>query len=324
VEPRPEELDPRRNGDLVLSASRLESLGACPLRYLYGSVLRVRPPDDPELDPDRWLDPLARGGILHQVFEGTLREAAERGIEVADPGLEDVALEVLFDRVARARREIPSPGDGVVRREALGLEEDVRSFVRMLREEGAPWVRLELGFGLAGEAPLPIRVEGGEVHLRGAVDRVDEDLQGLHVVDYKTGRPRNFQAKHGVFDGGRRLQHAIYAEAVDRLLEGEVVGGAYHFPTRRGENGVFRFDRERLAAVPDLVGHLLDGVAEGRFVPTDSEDDCTWCDYAEVCRVRVSDWGRPDSPLARWSREHRDDGTWDAFEHLAAVRDFEE
>lgn len=324
VLPARPELDPRENPEVVLSASRLEDLGTCPLRYLYGTVMRVRPPEELELDPDRWLDPLARGSILHEVYERTLRRARERGIKPHEKGLEEVALEVLAARLGRARAEIPSPGEGVVRRETAGLEEDVRSFVRMIREDGAPWVRLELGFGLAGEEPLEVEVDGGRIRMRGAVDRVDEDLHGLHVVDYKTGRPRDFQPKKGVFNGGRRLQHAVYAEAVDRLMEGAVVTGGYHYPTRRGQNGAFRFDRADLSGAPELVGRLLDGVAAGTFVPTDQEDDCTFCDFAPVCRARRKEWGGADSPLARWSGERGNTGVSVAFRHLRGVRDFEE
>lgn len=324
VTPRPDALDPRRNDRLVLSASRLEDLGACPLRFLYKSVLRVYPPDDIELDPDRWLDPLARGRLLHEVFEGALRAAKEQGLGRADPGLERVALGVLTGRVTATRAEIPSPGEGVARREVTGLEEDVRSFVRLIREEGAPWVKLELTFGLEDDGPLELDVEGGTVRLRGAVDRVDENLEGLHVIDYKTGVPRDFQPSAGAFNGGRRLQHAVYAAAAERLLGGQVVTGEYHFPTRRGENTVHRFPRVRIAGAGALLGHMLDGVAAGTFVPTNDESDCRFCDYAEVCRVRTSDWGKIDSPLASWSDEHLNTGIQPAFTHLKRVRSFEE
>lgn len=185
-------------------------------------------------------------------------------------------------------------------------------------------MKLELGFGLAGDEPLPLEIEGGRIRIRGAVDRVDEDLHGLHVVDYKTGRPRDFQGSKGVFSGGRRLQHAVYAEAVDRLLDGQVVAGGYHFPTRRGENRAFRFQRDELAGAPGLLGVLLDGVAEGRFVPTDEEDDCAYCDFAEVCRARRLPWGGTDSPLARWSRDRLSTGLTEELRHLKAARTFEE
>jgi len=323
VEPRPDEFDPRRNQGLVVSASRLEGLGACPLRYLFSSVLRLYPPDDPQLDPDRWLDPLQRGSLLHAVFEATLRSAHDGGIRPGDAAFPQLALDALDAESARALEEVPAPGEGVRQRELMGLAEDVRSFVRMVREHGPHWVALELRFGGGDEDALVLQVPGGEVRLRGAVDRVDEDLQGLHVVDYKTGMSWGYSAGTGAFNGGRRLQHAIYAEAAERVLGGEVVAGEYHFPTRRGENERHVFPRLELEGLPALLGHMLDATEAGTFLPTDNADDCRFCDFAEVCRVSRDSYGKTHSPLADWSNEYLQTGLSPAFEHLKAVRDFE-
>ncbi|HSG08073.1 MAG TPA: PD-(D/E)XK nuclease family protein [Longimicrobiales bacterium] len=323
VTPRPDLLDPRRNEEVVLSASRLEDLGACPLRYFFRTVLRLYPPDDPELDPDRWLDALQKGSLLHGVFEQTLREAKNRGVTRTAAALEPLALEVLTAAAQRARDTIPSPGEGVVQRELAGLQEDVRSFVRMIREHGANWVKLEMKFGLDGKDLLVLPVARGTVRLRGAVDRVDEDLHGMKVIDYKTGVPRDYQSGKGVFNGGRRLQHALYAEAAERILGGRVEAGEYHFPTRKGENQIVPFSRPSLAAAPDLIGRMLDGVEAGTFVPTDSGDDCRFCDFAPVCRAKTSDWGKPEAPLADWSEEQLSLGLHPQFLHLRGTRNFE-
>lgn len=324
IGPRPDELDPRRNLSIVLSASRLEGLGACPLKYLQSTVLRIRPPDDPELDPDSWLDPLRRGGLLHTVFEGVLRSARESGIKHGDPAFEVLALEILDESVRRLRGEVPVPGEGTLIREAAALREDVRSFVRMVRQLGAPWVRLEFGFGLAEDEPVELDLPKGPLRLRGAIDRVDDPgIEGVRVVDYKTGVPRGFGGS-GVFDGGRRLQHALYAHAVESRLGGQVVAGEYHFPTRRGENQAHRFDRIVLAGVRDLLGHMLDGVAGGNFVPTDNPDDCRFCDFAEICRVRRGEFGKVDAPLADWSKQHFNTGLQPAFASLKLTRTFED
>ncbi len=324
VRPRPDRLDPRLNPELVLSASRLQDLGTCPLRYLYGNVLRIRPPDDPELDPDRWLDALRRGGLLHSVYEATLREARIRKLKAEDPAFERLALDTLAAEAKRVRIEVPSPGEGVLRRELAALEEDVRSFVRMVKEHEAPWVALEFGFGLGERDPLVLDVPGGHVRIRGAVDRIDENLRGLYVIDYKTGVARDYQKGKGAFHGGRRLQHAIYSEAVERFLKGEVVCGEYHFPTRRGENEIHAYEREDLRPLPDLVGLMLDGVARGAFVPTDAADDCRFCDYAEVCRVEARGRSGLESPLAEWTKERIASGVTPELAPLAKVRAFEQ
>lgn len=321
VQSRPEAFDPRI-ADIVLSASRLEALGACPLRYLLSVVLRVSPPKDPVLDPDVWLDALAKGSLLHEVYDTVLRRAREEGVRIEDTRFETLAYEALDEGLARMRREVPSPGDGTVRRQVASLREDIRSFVRMIREESPDARELEFTFGLGDDDPVTIELDGGPLKVRGAIDRVDADLAGLHVIDYKTGVAYG----HGtdVFRGGRRLQHAIYAHAAEARLPGDVVDGQYHFPTRRGQNQRFSYDRLQLAGARTLLDIMLDGVAAGHFVPTDSSDDCKFCDFAEVCRVREGGFGKIESPMADWAEEVGNTGLWPAFEHLSRTRKFED
>lgn len=321
VESRPEVFDPRV-ADIVLSASRLEGLGACPLRYLHSVVLKIFPPRDPVLDPDVWLDPLAKGSLLHAVYDTVLRRAAREGVRLEDSAFEVLAYEALDDELARMKREVPSPGDGTMRRQIASLREDIRSFVRMIREETPDARELEFTFGLGEDEPVTIELDGGPLKVRGAIDRVDFDLGGLHVIDYKTGVAYD----HGtsVFLGGRRLQHAIYAHAAEARLDGDVVDGQYHFPTRRGQNQRFSYGRGELEGARELLDVMLEGVAQGHFVPTDSSDDCKFCDFAEICRVREDSYGSIDSPLAEWSAEVSNVGLWPPFAQLKRTRTFED
>lgn len=322
VRPRPDELDPRRNERLVLSSSRLEGLGRCPLAYLHRSVLGIHPPDDPDMDPDSWLDARHRGGLLHRVFERAMRGAKEGGMRHADAEFEAMALDELSRAASALRDELPVPGEGTLRREMAGLRSDVLSFVHMIREQGAPWVRLELGFGLEDDEPVTLDVVGGAIRLRGVVDRIDDaGIDGIRVVDYKTGAARDFGGS-GTFDGGRRLQHGLYAHVVEARLSAQVVTGEYHFPTLKGEHDVHRFGRAALGEVKGVVGSMLDGVADGRFVPTDDVRDCRFCDFAEICRVRRGRFGKVDSPLSEWTRERVGTGVCGAVEHLARARSF--
>lgn len=319
---RPELLDPRRNASLVVSASRLQALGTCPLRYLHEAVLGLHPPDDPELDPDRWLDALRTGELLHSVYQSTLREAKQRGMTMADAAFESLALDALERGIERMRGKMPVPGEGALQRQSASLRSDVRSFVRMVRQRGAPWIALELPFGLGDDEPVTIDVTGGKLRLRGAIDRVDEDLQGLRVIDYKTGVPRDF-AGGETFGGGRRLQLALYALVAEARLSGQVVSGEYHYPTIRGQNETHTFDRLHMAGVHSLLGLMLEGVAGGYFVPTDSADDCRFCNFADICRAHETGYGKTASPLAEWSAGQTNAALWPAFSSLKRVRTFE-
>jgi len=322
ISPRPDELDPRRNPELILSASRLEALGTCPLRYLHSSVLRLYPPDDPEMDPDAWLDARARGKLLHEVFDTALRNAGAGAVRPEDTAFEELALEALESGVATLRHAVPSPGDGTLSREVANLRDDVRSFVRMIREHKPEYVALELKFGLGDDEPVVMNVGEGQLRLRGAVDRVDHDLAGLHVVDYKTGGVYGYGPD--AFDGGRRLQHAIYAHVAESRLGHDVVDGQYHFPTRKGQNQAVSYDRLKLSGVEGLLDLMLEGVALGHFVPTDEANDCTFCDFAAVCRARRGAYSSVASPLTEWSKEHANTGMQPAFVQLKKSRTYED
>jgi RecB family exonuclease len=303
-------LDPVE-GDVVLSASRLETLGQCPLKYFYQYVLAVRPVRDPAYDPERWLDALERGSLLHSVYERTLAEQPE-GVDYADGAFLEHALAVLGEEIRRTLHRLPAPNDAVLRKERDDLALDVRSFVMMVREQRPAVVRTELAFGPDPDAEGTVELDvgggrGGRLQLRGRIDRLDAlDSGGLRVVDYKTGRPRGYRAAVP-FDGGRRLQHLLYALAVEQLRPGDrVEASEYHFPTARGENHVAGYARAALEPGHRLLGELLDMARGGRFLATNDPADCKYCDFREVCRVRLDDWHAVESPRAAWAREHAD------------------
>ncbi|HUE77412.1 MAG TPA: PD-(D/E)XK nuclease family protein [Longimicrobiales bacterium] len=320
ISARQDRLDPRRNPDLVTSASGLQDLGECALRYFHKYVLGIRPPDDPEMDPDVWLNAMDRGRLLHSVYERALREAREGEIPTTDPSFRALALEALETEAALMRRDLPPPGESVWTREMVELREDVRSFVTMVADAGERWEELELRFGFDGEPPAVLELDGGTVRLRGAIDRVDREAGGLVVIDYKTGGTDRYERKHGTFHGGRRLQNVLYSAVARALLGSDVGRMEYHFPTRKGGNEIIAYSGEELRRGLGLVERLLEMAAGGQFLPTDNPDDCRFCDYAPVCRHRAEGWDRT-TPRADWARERL--GTLAEFAALRDVRDWE-
>jgi ATP-dependent helicase/nuclease subunit B len=303
ITPRPA-LDPRNNALRVVSPTQLQTLGTCPHRYLLRHVLRVKRPDDPQLSPEQWLPPIEKGALMHRVYERALNAVLHDGMVIDGDPFENIVLEILAEEIEAMRGQLPPPGGAVFAAECNALRDDARAFIAMVREDGPRFIELERKFGHADD-PVPIALpDGSTLNLRGAIDRIDRLEDGsLVVIDYKTGSNLRYGGRSGVFDGGRRLQHVLYAESAKRLFDADVASAEYHFPSRRSENHRARYTPADLRDGLGLVTDLLDLVANGWFVPTNQSDDCRFCDFAAVCRVTIDPYGKVDSPLADWSRE---------------------
>lgn len=299
------DLDPRDNPLRIVSPTQLQTLGACPHRYLLRYVLRVKKPDDPQPSPEQWLPPMQKGALMHAVYERALKRVLEDDIGIGDAAFETIVLDILEREIDAMVIQLPPPGGAVFTAECAALREDARAFVAMVREDGDRFIALEQKFGRDGHEPVPIALpDGTTLQLGGAIDRVDRLEDGrLVVIDYKTGSRIPYGGRSGTFDGGRRLQHVLYAEAAKRLFDADVASAEYHFPTRRSENHRARYSTADLRDGLGIVTDLLELVSHGWFVPTNQSDDCRFCDFAAVCRVTVDPYGKVHSPLAEWSRE---------------------
>lgn len=308
VVPDADVLDPR-NTQRPVSPSSLETLAACSLRWFYNYALDARPPEEPVFDPMVWLNVLERGTALHTIYERIVRaelhqqgQSAERRNSVLN-----IVKAVADDTALR----IPISSQVVRDREVAALERDAQLFVNSEHEAYTtqPWttVALEAEFGKESIATFPLD-DGTSVRVRGRVDRVDKLADGsLRLVDYKTGRSFSLDMKRGAFDGGRKLQLAVYSPAISRHFDAAVSVAEYRFPTQRGEGAVARADAELLEAAPRIVRTMLDDVAAGRFVPTIDKDDCAFCNYAAICRVSKGDFNATRSPRAEWGKDHAGD-----------------
>ena len=304
-------LDPRVTQTPV-SPSALESIAACSLRWFYGTALNARPPEDAVFDAMVWLNVLERGTALHLIYEQLVRN----GLYEQPPGATRRAAtsRIVTEVTDELARTIPAAGAAVRAREIAALDNDAQLFVNAEHEayRRDPWtvVAIESEFGFdsgADEATLPLD-DGTSVRVRGRVDRVDRLSDGtLRLVDYKSGKAFELDTPRGAFDGGRKLQLAVYSPAVSQQFDAVVSVAEYHFPTRKGNGIVARADRDLLDAAPRIVRTLLDDVAAGRFVATIDKSDCSYCAYAAICRTSVDDYMKTTSPRADWAKDHVDD-----------------
>ena len=314
------ELDPTSPLGRVASAHSLETLGACPRRFLFRYGLDVTPLDTLEPEQDRWLDPMEQGSVLHEVLERFMRRFLHPGpgrpaANTPRPTFAAHEGEILaiLDHVLAAKRiEKPSNDEAAVAAGRRELADAVRTFLRAEEEycsqTGSLPVALEAAIGFVPEGegtpfdreePVSLPLAGGKaLRLRGYVDRIDIDgrddgEQGYVVIDYKKGRSNRF--KQGgddplaVFHEGRRLQHGLYVMMVGHVARAAVAAGsevtqfAYVFPGAETHGERVEWTPRELAGIDTLVTKLCGIAAAGAFLPTTDPEDCRFCDFRDVC-----------------------------------------
>jgi len=296
VDATPEELDPR-NQDRLYSASRLERMAACPFGYFLQSILGIEPLETIDRS-EEWLSPMEYGSVFHTVLETFMREICSRGEK---PGFErhrERLAEIATAELERMRNEIPPPSDSAFDARREDLIEACAVFLRVEEkrcgEVDAKYFEVPFGFDdpeaeLSMAEPLAVDLgRGRSVRLRGYIDRVDHHpgRDEWHVWDYKSGSPWKFK-QPGSLAGGTMIQHAIYARAVNEMLDrrgekGRVAESGYYFPTVKGRG-------ERIAKVSDqasletTLNHLFDVVGSGWFPQGDLER-CKFCEFPSICQ----------------------------------------
>jgi hypothetical protein len=273
-----DDLDPL-NRSRPVTAGRLETYARSPYAYFLRYVLDVEPVEEPALDDVAWLDALGKGAVLHGTFQRFMA-ALQRVPTLDDKPL----LREHFDACMDDRRtNDPPPSEVVYATTYRDLWNDALLFLRVeaARSDSFAPHQFEVGFGYPPhrqseedypDAPV-LQLNDHTFELRGRVDRVDRSPDGrLRIWDYKTGSSRRYD-ETDLLEGGTHLQWALYAYALEHLLNAEVDSAGYFF-TSTDEMG------KRISANPASHRHrvakileaISDGVASGAFPVTDSDD----------------------------------------------------
>ncbi len=296
VEPR--EFHPSYNPGITVSATRLELLAACPFAYFLNYILGVSKPDELEYDQTRWLDPMQRGTLLHEIFCVFMRRLRDSK-EHVDPEKHRALMEkIAEDCIQGTREKIPPPTEGIFQRDRTELYESLQVFLcteKRRSQTGEP-VLFEVGFGLNkqdGEGiaqAVEIKLDAEKsVRLGGKIDRVDRVApHAYRVIDYKSGSYAKYE-DIVCFNRGRTLQHVLYSRAADHILKFKdmdesprVVESGYVFPTRRGEGREILFDEACGTRLESLLSELMSILELGNFL-VHPEAHCDYCDYLPVC-----------------------------------------
>jgi ATP-dependent helicase/nuclease subunit B len=310
------ELPTFRSG-VALSPTALERWAACPRRYFFAQVLRVRARETPEF-VDR-ISAASKGSLVHEVLDRFYKEVLARPhVKPSAEAWTDAERQrvgEIFDEVCREFED-----EGLVGRRVLwdldriDIEQEVMRFLDhdddYRRVQGAVPVATELPFGPDAASDATLDLPGGRhVSFKGFADRVDRRADGsLVVLDYKTGRLSDDVrriADDDTFVGGTKLQLPVYALAAATAhgTPDTPVRAAYWHITSRDDFTQAGYDAgpERRERFVTVLTQIADGIEGGVFPAYPGEPDtrwggftnCGWCDFDAVCgRNRLHEWER--------------------------------
>jgi ATP-dependent helicase/nuclease subunit B len=307
VEQAGKDLDPTQTEKPVITSSRqLEQVGQCPLAFFMRYGLRVEKPKDLIVDPNRWLDSLPSGKLLHEVFEEFIRELIDPGRAPSFDRDLPRLLGILDTRVAVYRDLYPPPSDSVYTSEVSRLTHVAHTFLKeedlFCRDHDCTPVYIELAFGMkgVGDSPstdsdvIPVVLPSGKtIRVRGRIDRIDRLGRGavatFRIWDYKTGSDFSYE-RTDPFRQGRLIQPALYLTMVEHRLREVVAPDAqvshfgFFFPGLKSHGIRIDWPRERLAEGGLFLERLCRIVGKGAFLATDNyEQDCKFCEYQCIC-----------------------------------------
>lgn len=325
------ELDPASRGGPTLSGSMLETLGRCPFAYFLKYVLGVRSPEDCDIDPERWLDPLQFGNLLHEVFYTFVREIVQDHWPPVFAKDMPRLKEIVSATASKYRELYPPPSEDAFLDQFRDLNLAAEVFLR--EEERAPdrtpeYLEVSIGMdpydkgsNLDTGRPAPVKLpDGRTVRVRGRVDRIDRigSRECYSVVDYKTGSAAKYEDADP-FRQGRVIQHALYTAVAGQVLKeklgskAEVSQFEYVFPGSGGQGLRLAYQQADLCEFLSILQRMCNVLAEGSFLPTDDcKSDCRYCDYGVVC-------GDVEA-LAASSAAKLEDSLDDCLKHIKELR----
>ncbi|MRJ74949.1 AAA family ATPase [Aeromicrobium sp. SMF47] len=248
-----------------LSGSSVSSIVECPLKWFYDHEVKAS---------TGTTTAQGFGSVVHAVAA----EVAENRLP-ADADALGAYVDKVWDQLAFA-------ADWIGGRERTEARDALVRFVRWHLEHGRTTLKAEHEFRVS------TTVEGRPVELAGSMDRVEQDDDGVHVVDLKTSK--------SVADKKDLAEHpqlGFYQLAVDLgatadLAPRAAAAGAELVQLRNAEKKLpdYPVVQPQDAPAPDVpffaveqLSRSVHVIAEEQFVATPSEKSCRYCEFRRAC-----------------------------------------
>ena len=255
---------------LRISATRAETLIQCPYRFALENIIDMEI-EERVIDITRWLDPMEMGTLCHQIF-ANYHQQTEKSATIEDDNL---LMDKIYKDVVDSwlTRKPPSVDP---QRQLKEIKTITQNYVILKNSYGKNnFLAAERLFEAAELIPEKLSIYG-------RADLVEENLEGLTVVDVKTGR------RVGQTD--QDIKTCIQAILYCLLLEREgnsipVTGGYYLYPrTQRVVSCDYNLEAQEKAV--DLLKQAINAIETGNGWKTDEKEVCEYCAYEKICNQK--------------------------------------
>ena len=292
--------------DLVFSGTALETLGQCSRKLYFKNRLFLKEKEDLSVDLDRWLDPLTKGNLVHEVLNLYFDLPKEERKE-------EILLRIIEERSSEIEKERPYILEEVYKREKDEIKAYCKKIVDREKNSSLEVFINELAFGrnkinrIFG--PLErqkIAIGNLSLKISGAIDRVDIDEKEkcFKIIDYKTGNLKNFdkrlrksegRGKNKTYDygEGQKFQFFIYKKALENIIKEKdeykdflVKGFSYEF---ENDSIDLIFDEEFENRIETRINDLLNIYIfenDKKIIYDDTDPlTCKYCEFKNVCKT---------------------------------------
>ena len=243
----------KKDRPLSLSFSQLDKFDKCPLSYWFAFELRI--PSPPHAS-------LLTGSAIHEALEVFYQRIKNESAPAEEELLK--IFETIFHRIQN---------------ETGGLSSQD---LELAKTKLSDFYRAQKGVfvsPLALEKEFVFKV--GEHSIKGKIDRVDQDGDGVQIIDYKTGKSRNSADPEDQKFAEQSLQFSIYALAARECFDWNVKALSFYYVY---DNQVLTTTRneEQLAKTKEKILDAAARIQAGNFEPKPGFI-CQWCEFQKIC-----------------------------------------
>ncbi len=259
---------------LKFSATSLQTMLECPLKYYYEFVLHIPRTEFRERNSGDWLTPLKKGLFVHKVLEEYVTsEFIEK--ENAENKLDKSLFDEIFERTAEEYKEkYQCDSLYIYNREKSDMYDKISKYLEKLHSETSDgeWMPVACEKSFA-DAVYKLEEDGktAELKFNGTIDRLDVNNDGVYrLIDYKSNKKA---------ENGKYCQHFVYPLDIDNT---EQFVYEYIFI-----NKSVKYDKDKTGCLEDCKADILKNAVLKNVYDVPEEVKCDYCKYKCICTTKM-------------------------------------